>query len=179
MDIKLQIKFFFLIILLVNSMFARTCNVHNDIMKSILMIESHTNKKIGYEYLISFNNSCEAKKYREIYKELFLDSRTIDCKNKHTCEKILKELIGNEIVNLDLGAYQLNYIHQKIPHKSHYFSFIDSYYKACSYVEKNIKEFGYTWYAIAAYHSKTKSLNDIYRQKLITNYQKLQIMNKH
>lgn len=170
---------FCLIFLFNNDLEANTCSVHNNIMKSILMEERHTIKNIGYEYLISFNNSCEATRYKDVYDNLFLDSRTIDCKNLNTCINILKNLLANGITNLDLGPYQLNYIHQKVPHESHYFSFIDSYYKACSYVEKNIKEFGYTWYAIAAYHSKTPSLNDRYRKKLIAHYKKLQIMNKH
>lgn len=174
----MRISILFCVIFLLNHYLeANTCSVHNDIMKSILMQERHTIKNIGYEYLISFNNSCEAKKYREVYENLFLDPRTIDCKNLTTCVNILKNLLNNGVTNLDLGPFQLNYIHQKVPNEKYYFTFINSYYKACSYVESNIKQFGYTWYAIAAYHSRTPELNEIYRKKLIAHYKKLQIMN--
>lgn len=145
------------------------CKIDNNLMLSILLNERHFAKRPGYEYLISFNNSIEAKSFRGVYKDLFLDERTLDCRNLNNCVNLLSNLVKQGITNIDLGAYQLNYKHQKLNHDE-YFKIEPSYYKACNYVEQMVNEVGYSWRGIAAYHSKTEKYNQIYRKNLISTY---------
>lgn len=151
------------------------CSIDNNLMLSILLNEKHYAKESGYEYLISFNNMTEAKIVKVNYEHLFLDDRTLDCKNLDNCVSILNHIIGKNITNIDLGAYQLNYRYQRL-NNSDYFKIGHSYHKACSYVEQMISELGYSWRGIAAYHSKTEKHNKLYRQNLIATYK--EIMNK-
>ncbi|MFA5454001.1 MAG: hypothetical protein WC272_01630 [Sulfurimonas sp.] len=145
------------------------CKIDNNLMLSILLNERHFAKRPGYEYLISFNNTTEAKSFRGIYKELFLDERTLDCRNLNNCVNLLNNLVKQGVTNIDLGAYQLNYKHQKLKHEE-YFKIEPSYYKACNYVEQMVHELGYSWRSIASYHSKTEKYNQIYRKNLISTY---------
>ncbi|MDD3834806.1 MAG: hypothetical protein PHS42_04955 [Sulfurimonas sp.] len=149
------------------------CRIDDDLMLSILLNEKHSVKNPGYEYLISFNNPEEAKSLRVNYKELFLDERTLDCKNLDSCVNLLNNLINQGVINIDLGAYQLNYKHQRLNNHGDYFRIEPSYYKACGYVEQMVSEVGYTWRGIAAYHSKTEKYNKIYRRNLISTYKNI------
>lgn len=147
------------------------CLVTKTILYSILMNERSYKREIGYEYLISFNEAKDSKKVRSqaFAKSLFVDSRTLDCRNQKLCASIVKKLVESKIVNLDLGAYQINYRIHKLPIKD-YFDFKKSYDFACSYVSSNIKELGYSWYAISAYHSRTPKYNKKYTKELLKNY---------
>lgn len=145
------------------------CKIDNNLMLSILLNEKHYAKEPGYEYLISFNNPADAKVFKVTYEDLFLDARTLDCKNLDTCLSVLNHLLKNSVTNIDLGAYQLNYRYQRL-NNSDYFKIGQSYHKACSYVEQMISEVGYSWRGVAAYHSKTEKYNKVYRQNLIATY---------
>ena len=57
------------------------------------------------------------KKVLSSYDFIYIDSRTLDCKNRNNCIKILNYLEENNINNLDLGAFQLNYVHHKFNKK--------------------------------------------------------------
>ncbi len=162
-----------LFILIPFSLFANSCKLDYKILYSVAMVEGLENRK-GYEYIISFNDSIEAEVVRETkyMKQFFVNKRTLDCKNVELCEVILDKLVANGITNLDLGAYQINYYYHKLPFKE-YFNFDKSYDWACGYITSLINEFGYNWYAIASYHSKTESLNLKYQEQLISVYRRL------
>jgi hypothetical protein len=145
------------------------CKIDNNLMFSILLNEKHPVKNSGYEYLISFNNPQDTQDLKKYYGEYFLDNRTLDCRNLNNCVNLLNNLVKQGVTNIDLGAYQLNYKHQKLKHEE-YFKIEPSYFKACSYVEQMVSEVGYSWRGIAAYHSKTEKYNQIYRKKLISTY---------
>lgn len=169
-------KFLFIFFMALNVLHAE-CNVDKKIILSILMSEAPEKKygyDLGYEYFISFNNPSDADKARTVYKDLFFNSRTIDCKNTSTCIKIVNHLIDNKITNLDLGAYSINLeIHQGL--NAGYFDLDKSYEFACDYTENNIRRFigrGF-WYAVACYHSGTPSLNKKYQQRLKRHYEYL------
>jgi hypothetical protein len=148
------------------------CTVNTKVMYSILLNESYDRKSVGYQYIISFNNSQDADFVRKSkLNRLFKNSRTLDCLNQDICVNILKQLARVNITNLDLGPYQINF-------KSHYpklglsdfFNLKNSYLYACSYVDEMIDKYGYNWYAISSYHSQTPYYNKIYGEKLKENF---------
>jgi hypothetical protein len=152
--------------------FAKECKLDKKILYSILMNEGLPNK-IGYEYIISFNNKSDLTRVKKSkLKPYFVNSNVIDCKNAYMCEVILSKLNNAGIKNLDLGAFQINYkVHRMA--KKDYFNLESSYKYACGYIENMIAKHGYNWYAIASYHSQTPHFNNIYRNKLIKKYQKV------
>jgi len=163
-----MIKLFLSIFLLSFSLFASNnkCDIDSSILKIIAKAERHSQKEVGYPFLISFNNKNDAKLVKsQIGKSIFLDSRTIDCKNKKLCKKITNFLIEQKITNLDLGAFQINYEFHKMKVEK-YFSFKESYFKACSFISKLIKNHGYNWRTIAMYHSATPKYNYRYLKKI-------------
>ncbi|WP_457748596.1 hypothetical protein [Sulfurimonas sp.] len=143
-----------------------TCKLDSSILAIIAKAERSTQRETGYSYLISFNNKKDATKIKnELGSSIFLDNRTIDCRNKKLCIDITSYLIKNKIINLDLGAFQINYKYHKMPIES-YFSFKDSYYRACNIIEELIKKNGYNWQTIARYHSATPKYNYAYLKHL-------------
>jgi len=147
---------------------ANECKLDKKILYSILLNESLP-QKIGYPHIISFNEDSDAARAKKVYKKYFLNNRTIDCKNENTCKNILTNLTQHNIVNLDVGAFQINYKYHTMPIEN-YFRFSDSYKYACGFITELINEHGYNWKAIASYHSKTEKYNNRYRRKLMANY---------
>ncbi len=145
-----------------------TCIVPTGIIEIILKMERHAKRPIGYEYIIAFNSQEEASLIREsLGKELFLDWRTIDCKNEKLCTEILSFIAyEKKISNVDLGCFQINLKHHKMASLRDYFSFEKSYYKACNFLENLILTHGYSWETIARYHSSTPKYNYAYLQKI-------------
>lgn len=149
------------------SLFA-DCKVDYRILYGIAKTESHPKREVGYPYLISFNNKGESKilKKTKGLNFIFLDNRTIDCKNTSSCIAILNFLEKKKITNLDLGAFQINYRWHKLDKES-YFSVKDSLDFACSHLMTLGEERGWGWEAIASYHSKTPKHNERYRKVVI------------
>jgi len=164
----MQTKLVLLISLLSNIYSQDICIFDDKILTIILMNERHPKKEIGYKYLISFNNKVEAEKVRDVIPKYFIDKRTIDCENLDKCKIIVENLWGNNIVNLDLGAFQINSYFHKLPIID-YFQYHSSYYFACDYVKSITDKKGYTWEAIASYHSQTPIYNEKYKFKLMKN----------
>jgi hypothetical protein len=135
-------------------------------MYGIASVERHKKTPIGYPYLISLNSKRDQRAIQKdtVLKPYFLDSRTIDCRNKENCVAILNRLISQRVTNLDCGGFQLNYMYWKME-KSKYFDVEQSYKKACSIVMFH-NEKKWTWKNIAKYHSKTKKYNDRYKKNL-------------
>jgi len=151
-----------------NSSIKKSCFIPDEIMYSILLSEKTKKRKIGYEFLIR-NNSKEKKKlFYNIIKKFNhkeISNNLIDCLNKKNCIKISQELIKKDILNLDLGAYQINnYYHSD--NLNIFFNFDKSYFKACGFIEKNITKNGWNWEAVARYHSKTPKHNKKYIKRL-------------
>lgn len=171
-------KYFILVLLLSNFLYAntekQTCSIDKNVIYSILMNEG-LKKRIGYEYIISFNNSSDVKVLKETaLKSLFIDNRTIDCKNEKLCSYILYELTKAKITNLDLGAFQINYGLHNLSKLSDYFDINKSYVFACDYIEKMVKKYGDNFRAYASYHSQTPKFNEKYQKRLKINYEKVQ-----
>lgn len=146
-----------------------SCKVESNIIVSILGAEGHPKKRLGYEYLICFNNEKDARLIRAFVPELFLDGRTIDCKSPAVCQTLTKKLLDLGIINVDLGAFQLNPRWHKYPIDT-YFDFNKSYLIACAYLEEMISRYGYNWYAIASYNSQTPEFNYKYQKILKERY---------
>lgn len=146
------------------------CEIDYTIMYAIAATEGHGKREIGYPYLISLNQKITNKK--EIKKKfhiIFLDKRSIDCKNKNTCVALTHYLVNKEVKNIDLGAFQINYIYHPLPIEV-YFDLKKSYKYACFYIEKLVKKYGYTWSNIAKYHSFNRGENKKYLKRLQQNY---------
>lgn len=170
-------KYFILLLLLLNSLYAvvpvKKCSIEKEIIYSILLNEG-LKKKAGYEYIISFNNSYEADKIRKTeLKNMFINNRTIDCKNRQLCSYILYELTKINIINLDLGAFQINYKFHNLDTLADYFDIHKSYIFACKYIENCVKQYGDNFKAYACYHSRTKEHNEKYQKNLKANYIKV------
>lgn len=146
---------------------SNTCSVPNKVIEAIAKIERHAKRPIGYPYIIAFNSQDEASIVKtSLGKDLFLDWRTIDCKNETLCVKILSYITHeHKFNNLDLGSFQINYKYHQMPVEQ-YFSFEKSYFKACGFLEKLIQKNGYSWETIARYHSSTPQFNYAYLQKI-------------
>lgn len=144
-----------------------SCGLDYSLMELIAKAERSTKRDVGYPYVISFNNGVIYESYltRSHYKRL--DARSIDCLGIDNCVVILNDLIRQGVVNLDLGAFQLNYLYQKLPAKQ-YFHLESSYEKACSIIEELVSRYGYSWHTIARYHSSTDKHNINYR-KILAN----------
>lgn len=171
-------KYFILFLIIFNFLYAapveKTCSIDKNVIYSVLMNEG-LKKRIGYEYIISFNNSSDVKVLKKTeLKSLFVDNRTIDCKNEKLCSYILYELTKAKIINLDLGAFQINYRLHNLDTLSDYFDINKSYIFACDYIEKMVKKYGDNFKAYASFHSQTKEHNEKYQKNLKINYKKVQ-----
>jgi len=165
-------KILLLIFFCFNTIFASGgCKIESDIIVSILGVEGHPKRRLGYEYLICFNNENDARAIKKILPELFLDSRTIDCKNASVCQALTEKLLNIGITNVDLGSFQLNLKWHRYPVDT-YFDFSKSYKIACRYLEDMIAKYGYNWYAIASYNSQTPEHNYKYQKILREKYSK-------
>lgn len=165
------IKISILLALLSSILFSEEfkCKVDDRIMYGIACIEKHNKRPVGYPYLISLNNKSDQKKAKEnkVLKPLFLDTRTIDCKDAKQCVKIYNLLHKIGIKNLDNGGFQINNLFWTMNETEDYFDVKKSYIKACEIVQSyNIKE--WSWENIAKYHSKTENLNKKYKKILLS-----------
>lgn len=171
-------KYFILFLIIFNFLYAapveKTCSIDKEIIYSILLNEG-LKKKAGYEFVISFNNSSDVKTLKRTgLKSLFIDNRTIDCKNEKLCSYILYELTKAKITNLDLGAFQINYKLHNLNSLADYFDIKKSYIFACKYIEDCVKQYGDNFKAYACYHSRTPKFNEKYQKNLKINYKKVQ-----
>lgn len=144
------------------------CGVDYSLVYAVAMNERHPDRDVGYPFLISFNKSNAYAKKK--YKALFLDKRTIDCKDKKTCVSIVSDLSKKGVTNLDLGAFQINEHYHPSSDLGTFFTLGVSMNIACRIISTHIKKHGYNWSAIARYHSATPKHNNIYASNLKKNY---------
>ncbi len=152
----------------------KRCIVPDILLQTIKLTENSKD----YPYYIRTNENSTLKKFNTIvskyqYKKTD-DNMLIDCISIDNCIKISSELISNNIKNLDLGLFQINYKSFKYPIYS-YFNENKSYVNACEVIEEKIKmnKSKWSWEVLASYHSMTPKYNKIYKEKLIKNYKKL------
>jgi len=168
-------KIFLFFIFFIEISFSQECGLAHEVMYILAKNEHHPQRKVGYPYLISFNNKRDAILAKKHFKSLFISNkgvdRTLDCKNQKRCVEVLDKVLKLGIKNLDLGSFQLNYIYHKHP-KMDYFSVVESYDLACAYAESFTKKYGYTWRSLAKYHSKTPKYRDRYAKRMYDEYHK-------
>ena len=150
------------------------CIVPNILIETIKITENERK----YPFLIRTNETSTLKDFKDIassfeYKKT-KDNMVIDCINLENCTNISNALIKNNITNLDLGLFQINYNSFKYPLYS-YFDGQKSYLNACKIVKEKIKmnKGKWDWQVLASYHSMTPKYNKVYKEKLIKNYIKL------
>lgn len=154
-----------------------SCELSHESMVLIAKTEKHPKRRLGYPYLISFNNESDAKKVYQRYQVMFIPNkgvdRSIDCVNEETCVNVLQELITQGIDNVDLGGFQINYRHHKLRHE-YYFRVAESYEYACSYAYGFVRKHGETFKSLAMYHSQTPKYRNIYAKRMYDEYKKSQ-----
>ncbi|UXC30538.1 hypothetical protein N3114_05830 [Aliarcobacter butzleri] len=150
------------------------CIVPNILIETIKITENERK----YPFLIRTNETSTLKDFKDIassfeYKKT-KDNMVIDCINLENCTNISNALIKNNITNIDLGLFQINYNSFKYPLYS-YFDGQKSYLNACKIVKEKIKmnKGKWDWQVLASYHSMTPKYNKVYKEKLIKNYIKL------
>ena len=169
------IKIFFSILLLLQiELFANNCIVPNILLETIKITENERK----YPFLIRTNETSTLKEFKNIANSFGYqktkDSMVINCINLENCTNISNALIKNNITNIDLGLFQINYNSFKYPLYS-YFDGQKSYLNACKIVKEKIKmnKGKWDWQVLASYHSMTPKYNKVYKEKLIKNYIKL------
>ena len=156
---------------LTSNLFSEECNLSHKILYGIALTEKHSKRDTGYPFLISFNNYSDFLRVKTDLKDLgmiILDNRTIDCKDKSTCSAVTEYLVKNNIVNIDLGAFQHCYKWNTYAFDD-YFDLEKSYMKTCQIVSEEVKNHGFTWKAISRYHNVYDKYNVPYSQKLQKN----------
>lgn len=150
------------------------CIVPSILLETIKLTENET----SYVYWIRTNDSRSLNKFYDIAKNFKFnttkDSMLIDCIDNLNCIELTKVLIRNDIKNLDLGLFQINY--KKSPFELNtYFDEQLSYIAACKVLKEKIKiaKNNWSWEVLASYYSSTPHLNKIYKKKLIDTYIKL------
>lgn len=146
--------------------YIKECEFDYAVMYEVASNEKHPSRPTGYPYLISFNNKEDVKKLPSSLAKMMLDGRTMDCVSVMKCTNALKYLDKNNIKNLDLGAFQLNYRYHKLDDLSGYFKISKSYTKACSYLSALKEQYGWSWKTLGSYHSKTPKYNKKYYKKI-------------
>ena len=151
------------------------CQLSHESMILIAKTEKHPQRRLGYPYLISFNNTKDAERMYQKYQSLFIPNkgvdRSIDCQNEQMCVDILHDLLSQNITNVDLGAYQINYGCHKLPHEN-YFRVAESYEYACAYAYSFVRQYGETFRSLAMYHSQTPKYRNIYAKRMYDEYKK-------
>lgn len=169
-----NIKIIWIILLTSFNYLNANCLVPNILIEAIKITENERK----YPFLIRTNETSTLKDFKDIassfeYKKT-KDNMVIDCINLENCTNISNALIKNNITNIDLGLFQINYNSFKYPLYS-YFDGQKSYLNACKIVKEKIKmnKGKWNWEVLASYHSMTPKYNNIYKKKLINNYRKL------
>lgn len=164
----------FIIFIILQIQLLGQCIVPNILLETIKLTENET----SYAYWIRTNDTTTLNKFYTIAEKFRFnatkDSRLIDCIDNENCIKITNVLIKNDITNLDLGLFQINY--KKYPYKLNtYFDEQLSSLGACEVLKEKIRiaKNSWSWEVLASYHSLTPRLNKIYKEKLINNYIKL------
>lgn len=151
------------------------CRLSHASMVLLAKVEKHPRRKLGYPYLISFNNKKDAKKVWNKYKDFFIKKhgvgRTIDCLSEDMCLLLLNEFLSIGIKNLDLGSFQINYKYHRIS-QPHYFRVAESYEYACAYAQIFVDKYGSTFKSLAMYHSKTPKYRNKYARRMYDEYKK-------
>ncbi len=156
------------------------CNIPTNIMSSIFLTEREIYREAGYPFLIRLNSKKDKEKIQTLFENEHYKKITpsrIDCYTYSNCTKLTNILIENEITNIDIGPYQINwYFHpDKKENIQQYFYIDTAHKKACNFVESLVKKYGWSWHTIARYHSGTKDKNESYQNKLKYHYEKLLI----
>jgi len=102
---------------------------------------------------------------------------TFKCSNAEICTTLAKIIIGKGFKNVDLGAFQFNYYHQRKvdPHfqVAEAFDVRKAYRRVCRIVAKNFKYMGRTANAVALYHSARPERNYRYAKRFWKIYNEL------
>jgi hypothetical protein len=153
-----------------------SCHLSHQSMLLIAKVEKHPDRKLGYPYIISFNNKKDVVKAHRIFSPFFIKQkgigRSIDCQDEETCVSMLNRLLEMHIVNMDLGSFQINYKFHRLNSKNDYFRVAESYEYACAYAQTFVDKYGPTFKALAMYHNKKPKYRNIYAKRMYDEYQK-------
>jgi hypothetical protein len=156
------------------------CMIPDSVLDVIQLREGTKKRKKGYEFVIRFNNKKDlsvANAALKYFHHKKIRYNVIDCLDKKNCTKLVKYLAKKDIRNIDLGAYQISYYYHTYKDIEVYFDLKKSETIACNYLHLLVNKYGWNWYAIAAYHSRTEKYNSIYQKAIKRSYLKNNIQN--
>jgi hypothetical protein len=145
------------------------CVIEEPLLEAINAIEGHPSKEPRYPYIISFNRKQDSRLAKDAGLQGWLDNRTIDCGDQQTCAELTGILVDAGIRNLDLGAYQINYIYHKYSFDE-YFDNTKAEVRVCEILFDLYKKRGWSWEVLGRYHSSVPKRNEFYRTKLADKY---------
>jgi hypothetical protein len=117
--------------------------------------------------VIRINSSEEAQ--RALESGFAVQGHIIRCNSSQQCSEQAQALINGGIVNLDLGAYQINYKYHPNPMLNEYFEESTAREQANEIMTKLVKSFGYSWETLGRYHhfsATDKTRNENYYRKM-------------
>lgn len=125
-------------------------------------------------YFIRVNRADECEKAYMLGMECH--DNIIRCYSEEVCVYYTQRLVKSEIVNIDLGRYQINYMHNghRWEDARGYFN-DESETRAREILDDLVKRYGYSWKTLGRYHSATEGRNLIYYRKLYDYVLKRQV----
>jgi hypothetical protein len=146
------------------------CYMEDALLDAIGAMEGHPAKELRYPYIVSFNSTKDAKLAKDAGLEGWLDNRTVDCGGQEACVSLVEALIKSDIKNLDLGAYQINYVYHKYPLEEYFSEAAET--RVCEILLALYETGGWSWETIARYHSSVPKRNEFYKTRLAKKFWK-------
>jgi len=133
--------------------------------------------KRPYPYLIRVNGSFRVRVPKAVAREI--SPNVFDCRQESICRALALALITRGVKNLDLGYYQINYLHapangidrKELLEKA--FNLKEEGKLACRILADRLKRYGYNANAVATYHSLTPERNYAYAVRFYRVYRKI------
>jgi hypothetical protein len=152
---------------------ASSCRIPDILLETVRVTENAE----GYPYYIRLNSKSDLETFSRLRPgnvKATKDPHLFDCLSLGNCIQATELLIKNNIHNIDLGLFQVNYKSYKFQLHS-YFDKVLAKRNACAVIEDKIaiNNNRWDWGVLASYHSLTPKHNQNYSHKLQKNYQKL------
>jgi len=144
-----------------------------EIVEAVVRVESIFRNGKPYPYFVCLNERALIKGLPRISGNCY------DCISPALCRVFVLKLIKAGITNFDAGSFQWNYrawVKRGWPQEDYLntaFSLEEAGKRACRFISRFVRKYGYTANAVALYHSATPRFNYRYAVKVYREYLKL------